>query len=145
MGKKRRIILNNLCITGNLVRTPESKTTPQGVAVCTFSVAVKGNFSKDAVNYINVVTWRKLAEVCGQYLSKGKKVGITGEITSRSYEGKDGKKVYVTECVADKVEFLSPMGEKQVPSEAMGAMNPTGVSTPAQGTFTPVNKDSLPF
>lgn len=99
---------------GNLTRDPELSETPNGTAVCKFTVAVNRNFTnangERECDIINVVAWRSLAENCGRFLSKGKKVSVVGSLQTRSYES-NGEKKYVTEIMADEVEFLSPKDE----------------------------------
>ena len=99
---------------GNLTRDPELSETPNGTAVCKFTVAVNRNFTnangERECDFINVVAWRSLAENCGRFLSKGKKVSVVGSLQTRSYES-IGEKKYVTEIMADEVEFLSPKDE----------------------------------
>lgn len=99
---------------GNLTRDPELSETPNGTAVCKFTVAVNRNFTnangERECDFINVVAWRSLAENCGRFLSKGKKVSVVGSLQTRSYES-NGEKKYVTEIMADEVEFLSPKDE----------------------------------
>ena len=107
--------MNKAFIIGNLTRDPELKTTPQGNAVCTFTVAVSRRYKREETDFIPVVAWRKTAEHCVQYLGKGLKVAVSGEIQTRSYEAKDGTKRYVTEIIADEVEFLSRRGDAAEP------------------------------
>ena len=99
---------------GNLTRDPELSETPNGTAVCKFTVAVNRNFTnangERECDFINVVASRSLAENCGRFLSKGKKVSVVGSLQTRSYES-NGEKKYVTEIMADEVEFLSPKDE----------------------------------
>lgn len=99
--------MNQAHFIGRLTKDPEYRSTPNGVSVCTFSVAVPKRKDRDKANYIQVVAWRELADNCQRYLSKGKQVGVSGEITSRSYD-KENVRHYVTEVVADSVDFLSP-------------------------------------
>ena len=104
--------MNRATIIGNLTKDPELRTTSSGVSVCTFTVAVNRNFGeRKEVDYLPVVTWRGLAENCAKFLGKGRKVGVSGRIQTRSYEGNNGERRYVTEIVADDVEFLAPTGE----------------------------------
>ena len=111
--------MNKCFIVGNLTRAPEGRTTPNGISVTTFTVAVQRRFKRDETDYLNVVTWRGLADNCARYLVKGQKVAVCGEIQTRSYEGQDGQRRYVTEIVADDVEFLSrPNGTKEEPRES---------------------------
>jgi len=106
--------MNKCFIVGNLTRNPEVRTTPNGVSVTTFTVAVQRRFKRDETDYLNIVTWRGLADNCARYLVKGQKVAVCGEIQTRSYDGQDGTKRYVTEIVADDVEFLNrPSGAQQ--------------------------------
>ena len=97
--------MNKCFVVGNLTKAPENKTTPNGISVTTFTVAVKRRV--EGTDFIPVVTWRGLADNCAKYLVKGQKVAVSGQIQTRSYDDKDGKKRYVTEIVADDVEFLS--------------------------------------
>lgn len=106
--------MNKAFIVGNLTREPEVKTTTTGQTVCNFTIAVSRRFKKDETDYIPIVVWNKQAENCGKYLSQGSKVSVSGEIQTRNYEGKNGK-VYVTEVVADEVEFLSSKTQKTEP------------------------------
>lgn len=100
---------------GNLTRDPELTETPNGVAVCKFTLAVNRNFTNAngdrECDFINVVAWRKLAENCYDFLSKGKKACVVGSLQTRSYNDSNGEKKYVTEIMADEVEFLSPKDE----------------------------------
>jgi single-strand DNA-binding protein len=103
--------MNNFFCIGNLTRDVEAQVTPSGVPVTRFSIAVnrraKSQDGERQTDFFTVVTWRGLAETCGKFLSKGKKVAVVGELQNRSYEDKDGNKRYVTEIVASEVEFLS--------------------------------------
>lgn len=102
--------MNKVCIIGNLTKDPETRyTTGQNpMAVCRFSIAVNDGYGdKQKTNYPNVVVFGKTAESCDKYLGKGSKVAIEGRIQTGSYEGRDGKKVYTTDIVADRVDFLT--------------------------------------
>ena len=137
--------MNKAILIGNLTRDPENKVTPMGTAVTTFTLAVTRRFpdaqGNRATDYIPVVAWRKTAELCGQYLAKGRKVGIVGQIQTRSYDAQDGSKRYVTEVVADEVEFLGSKNDGQQ-NTAQTAQQDT--SMPG---FTEVDdpEDELPF
>ncbi|KAB3531788.1 single-stranded DNA-binding protein [Alkaliphilus serpentinus] len=99
--------MNNVVLIGRLARDPELRFTASGKAVTTFSVAVNRPFSKNKeADFFNIVVWGKSAEHCANYLSKGRLAGIQGRLQSRSYETQSGEKRYVTEVVADQVEFL---------------------------------------
>ena len=102
--------MNKCFLLGNLTKDPEVASTSTGIAVTKFTIACNRNYTnangEREADFLNIVTWRGLAENCGKYLSKGSKVAVTGVITTRSYEADDGSKRYVTEIVADEVEFI---------------------------------------
>ena len=103
---------NKVTILGNLGHDPEVRTTPAGNIVANFSVATtdkwgQGDDRQERTEWHRIVVWGKLAETCGEYLSKGRQVFIEGRLQSHSYEDKDGIKRYVTEIVAHQVEFLA--------------------------------------
>jgi len=102
--------MNKVVLIGRLTKDPELKFTPgTGTAVATFTLAVDRRFSKDnqkEADFIPIVVWGKQAESTANYMSKGKLMGISGRIQTRTYDGKDGSKRYVTEVVADEVQFL---------------------------------------
>ena len=99
--------LNKVTLIGNLTRDPELKYTPQGTAVCSFGLATnrawttKSGDIKEDVQFHRIVAWNKLAELCGNLLSKGRKVYLEGRIIYRSYEGKDGAQRQITEIIID--------------------------------------------
>ena len=102
--------MNKAILIGRLTRDPELRTTPTGRNVCQFSIAVNRNFTnangEREADFIPVVVWRKQAENVCKYCTQGSLVGVTGRIQTRSYDGQDGQKRYVTEVVADNVTFL---------------------------------------
>ena len=106
--------MNKVILIGNLTRDPELSETPNGVAVCRFSIAVSRDYSNSEgtreTDFFNVTVWRGRAEVCGKYLRRGNKVAVVGSLQNRSYEDKDGIKRNVTDIVASEVEFLTPKG-----------------------------------
>ena len=108
--------MNQVNIIGRLARDPELKYTQAGKAVASFTVAVNRGFGKDKeADFINCVCWEKTAENLANYTAKGSQVGISGRLQVRNYENKEGKKVYVTEVVANFVEFIgtkSDQGQK---------------------------------
>lgn len=127
--------MNRTFLTGNLVKDPDLRTTTSGVCVCTFRIAVTRRFKDKSgervSDFFDIVAWKQLGEMCGKYLAKGRKVAVVGELQTRSYE-KDGVKRYITEIIADEVEFLSP---RETPQES---------AQEAQGGFVDVDYD-LPF
>ncbi len=108
--------MNKVILIGNLTKDPEVNVTSNDLTNCRFTVAVKRRFSRDGnveSDFFTVVSWRGLAEICGKYLKKGSKVGVSGSIQNRSYEGTDGKKHYIVEIIADEVQFLSTKKEDE--------------------------------
>ena len=102
--------MNKVFLIGRLTRDPELRYTGSNVPVASFSLAVNRNFTNQSgereADFINIVVWRKQAENVKNYLSQGSQVAIDGRIQTRSYDDKDGNKRYVTEVIADNVEFL---------------------------------------
>ncbi|GIO44454.1 MULTISPECIES: single-stranded DNA-binding protein [Paenibacillus] len=103
-------MLNRVILIGRLTRDPELRYTPSGVAVTQFTIAVDRPFTSQGgereADFIPVVTWRQLAETCANYLRKGRLTAVEGRIQVRNYENNEGKRVYVTEVIADNVRFL---------------------------------------
>ncbi|MFC7366327.1 MULTISPECIES: single-stranded DNA-binding protein [Bhargavaea] len=107
-------MINRVVLVGRLTKDPELKYTQSGIAVTRFTLAVNRPFTnqrgeRDA-DFINVVTWRKQAENVANFLHKGSLAGIDGRIETSSFDGQDGKRVFMTEVVADSVQFLEPRG-----------------------------------
>lgn len=106
--------MNKVFLIGRLTRDPELRYTSNNTAVATFSLAVNRNFTNQSgereADFINIVVWRKQAENVKNYLSQGSQVAIDGRLQTRSYDDQDGKKRYVTEVIADNVEFLGTKG-----------------------------------
>ncbi len=124
-------MLNRVVLIGRLTRDPELRYTPSGVAVANFTLAVDRNFKnaqgEREADFIPCVVYRQLAELCANYLSKGKLAAVDGRIQIRSYDGQDGQKRWVTEVIAENVRFLSPKE---------GGGNPGGSSIPGgAGSF----------
>ena len=131
--------MNHLTIIGNLVKDPELRTTATGLSVCSFTVAVNRKKTKDGqqeTDYFNVTAWRERGETCAKYLTKGKKVCVTGPVSVRTWEsnGKHGASLEVT---ADEVEFLSPRSEAQPAQPEPQVDRQTG--------FQQIDTDELPF
>lgn len=110
--------MNKIIITGNVVHTPEMRTTASGKNCCNFSVAVRRKFKNQETNeyetdFFDVTAWGNLANVCSQYIEKGKKVLVSGEMRSRDYTDKNGAKKRVWTINADDVEFLSYSQQSQ--------------------------------
>lgn len=105
-------MMNRVVLVGRLTKDPELRYTPSGVAVATFTLAVNRTFTNQQgereADFINCVVWRKPAENAANFLKKGSLAGVDGRVQTRNYEGQDGKRVYVTEVVAESVQFLEP-------------------------------------
>lgn len=105
-------MINSTTLVGRLTKDPELRTTPSGVEVGNFTLAVNRTFTNQngqrEADFINCIVFRKQAVNVNQYLSKGKLAGIVGRLQTRSYENKERQKVYVTEVVCDNVQFLEP-------------------------------------
>ncbi len=115
--------MNRVILIGRMARDPELKFIQSGKAVATFSIAVNRSFSKEKeADFFNVVVWGKTAENCANYLAKGRLVGLEGRLQSRSYEAQTGEKRYVTEVIADNVEFLE-WGDKKQETNSTGDFN----------------------
>ena len=136
--------MNRITIIGRLTREPELRTTPNGISVANFSVAVNRRFDREKADFFNVITWRGLADNCARYLEKGQQVAVEGELQIRSYEAKDGAARTVVEIQADNVEFLAKAGQSggkaasSDPTEEGGALAPE-----MKGVL--VDEDDLPF
>ncbi|AFQ46433.1 MULTISPECIES: single-stranded DNA-binding protein [Desulfosporosinus] len=105
-------MLNRVILIGRLTKDPELRYTPTGVAVANFTLAIDRNYKNSQgerdTDFINCVVYRQLAELCANYLAKGKLASVDGRIQVRSYTGQDGQKRWVTEVIAEDVRFLSP-------------------------------------
>ncbi|MBX5475916.1 MAG: single-stranded DNA-binding protein [Clostridia bacterium] len=129
-------MLNHVVLIGRLVRDPELRYTPNGVAVGTFTLAVDRPYSNQQgereADFIDIVVWRQLAETCANHLSKGRLVAVAGRLQIRSYETQDGQKRRAAEVVANEVRFLD---------------RPTrqGSGADALGTEVPFDDEDVPF
>ena len=128
--------MNKVILIGNIAADIESRTTSSGVATCTLRLAVQRRVpnkdGKRESDFFNVICWRQTAEFCAKYLSKGRKIAVEGSLQTRSYDAQDGTKRYVTEIIADSVEFLTPKSAQ-----------PPTAGTP-EG-FEEIDDDMLPF
>lgn len=139
--------MNKCFLIGNLTQDPELKTTSgSGLSVCSFTLAVTRRFANQSgereADFIPVVAWRATAENCAKYLSKGSRAAVAGAIQTRSYTGNDGRKRYVTEVVADEVQFLS------APQESGERRRPAPAAPPGARQVEPFDRDdgdNLPF
>jgi len=139
--------VNKAILVGNLGRDPEVRYLPSGQTKASFSIATTESFNdrsgqkQERTEWHNIVVWGKLAEVCGQYLKKGRQVYIEGRISNRQFEGKDGGKRYITEIVAQTVQFLGGRA---------GTGAPGGMDEPADfgagaGAPAAMDDEDIPF
>ncbi|MCI8487876.1 single-stranded DNA-binding protein [Pumilibacter intestinalis] len=138
--------MNKCILVGNLTRDPELTQTTSGVSMCRFSIAVNRSYAnangEREADFINIVTWRGLAENCGKYLAKGRKVAVCGSIQTRSYDDKDGNRRYATDVVADDVEFI---GGGNSDGGASPAPERSAAPKKLTSELKPIEDDGLPF
>lgn len=130
-------MMNRVVLVGRLTKDPELRYTPSGVAVATFTLAVNRAFTNQSgereADFINCVVWRRPAENVANFLKKGSLAGVDGRLQTRNYEGQDGKRVYVTEVVAESVQFLEPRNAND--QQRSGGGNPGGGYGGNQGGY----------
>lgn len=146
-------MINRVVLVGRLTKDPELKYTANGIAVVSFSLAVNRPFSNQQgereADFINCVVWRKQAENVANYLRKGSLAGVEGRIQTRRYEAQDGRQVYVTEVLADSVQFLEPKNSgspRPEPTRGHAQATPNKIFSdiPSSGSID-VSDDDLPF
>ena len=140
-----------MVLLGRLTRDPEVRYTQgNNTAVCSFSLAVNRRFKQEGqpdADFINVVAWAKTAEFVSKYFTKGQQVAVCGHLQTRNYDDKDGKKVYVTEVIAEDVYFADSKREPGANNFDAG-FNPSAQpsNTPSSEGFMQIEEDSnLPF
>lgn len=136
--------MNKVILIGNLTKDPELTITNNGIAVCKFSLAISRRFigasGERETDFLNIVVWRAQAENCNKYLKKGSKCAVVGSVQSRSYEAQDGTKRYITEVVAEEVEFLSTRNSNDNSNTDTDNDKKEDVAE-----LKPIDDDSLPF
>lgn len=142
-------MLNRVILIGRLTRDPELRYTGSGTAVTQFTLAVdrpftSGDSKEREADFINIVTWRQLAETCANYLRKGRLTAVEGRIQVRNYDNNEGKRVYVTEIVADNVRFLESGGSGNS-SQASGQQRTQQDLFIDDGKPIDISDDDLPF
>jgi len=142
--------VNKATLIGNLTKDPELRQTPNGTSVCSFTVATNHSW-KDAngakqekPEYHNIVAWGKLAEICGNYLTKGRKVYLEGRIQTRDWEGEDGIKRYRTEIIAENMVMLGGRSDMDSNSGSDNYDSQMHSSMP-QNENDEISIDDLPF
>lgn len=155
--------LNKVLLIGNLTRDPELRYTPQGTAVCTFGVATNRGWvtdngeKREETEFHRVVAWNKLAELCSQLLTKGRKVYVEGRLSTRNWTGQDGNQRTTTEIVIDNMLILDSRkdGEPHETHEELDAAPPVMDEAPSEAKkpaarpkkveSEDVNPDDIPF
>lgn len=152
-------MINRVTLVGRLTKDPEFRTTQSGIDVATFTLAVNRNFTnaqgERETDFINIIVFRRQAENVNNYLSKGKLAGVDGRIQSRSYENQEGRRIFVTEVVADSVQFLEPKNsngrQQDIYQQQTQSQTQRGQNTKPQGQNPFANApenldiDDLPF
>lgn len=143
-------MINRVILVGRLTKNPEYRQTPNGVSVATFTLAVNRPFTNSqgerGADFINVVVFRRQAENVNNYLSKGSLAGVDGRIQSRSYENQEGRRVFVTEVVADNVQFMDSKGSNQQKNQSQQqGQAPAGNNPFANDNNANIDDDDLPF
>jgi len=133
--------MNKITLIGNLTHDPEVRSTPNGITVCSFTIAVNRRFAghdgERPTDFFRINAWRQLGEHCARYLAKGRKVAVLGELQARTYEAKDGTTRMSLDVQADEVEFLSPKQQEDAQRGADDAQDMAG--------FTDIQSDDIPF
>lgn len=160
--------LNRVQLIGNLTRDPELRYTPSGAAVCSFSIATNRNWTtdtgekKEEVEFHRIVSWNKLAELCSQFLTKGRKVFVEGRLTTRSWTAQDGTQKQTTEIVISDMILLDSRGNQEAkpvapvsepdeevaeeaPKKAVKKEEEKEEETPSERSEDEVAPDDIPF
>ena len=133
--------MNRVVLIGRLTKEPEANSTTGGVSVFKFTLAVDRRFKQEGqqqADFIPIVTWRGQADNCAKYLHKGSQIAVCGSIQTRSYDDKNGNKVYMTEVIAEEVQFLS-----KGTNVAENSLNSSQNAFESQ--MTPAEDDEIPF
>lgn len=135
-------MINNVCLVGRLTRSVDLRYTPNGTAFGSFSLAIDRTYKNQAgereTDFINCVIWRKPAVNLSNYTKKGSLIGVEGRLQSRSYDNKEGQKVYVTEVLVENFSLLESKAVTEGRQEAT-------IGNVEQVQFGEVNDDDLPF
>ncbi len=144
--------LNRATIIGNVTRDPEMRSTPQGIAIATFTIATNMRWTnaagekQDRSEYHNVVAWRRLAEICGQYLRKGMKVYVEGRIQTRTWDDAQGARHWRTEIIADNMIILDKIQSASAGFDNNSADPSAGPEIePISNDEQPVSVEDIPF
>mgnify|MGYP003085036928 CR=1 FL=1 len=141
--------MNKVILIGRLATDPESRTTQSGISQCQFRLAVQRRFANQQgvreADFFPIICWRQTADFCSRYLSKGRMVAVEGSIQTRSYDAQDGSKRFITEVIADNVEFVGSREDGSRPRTDNPPPPPEPTNANPSGGFTEVDDDELPF
>lgn len=139
--------MNKVLLIGNLTKDPELSTTTNGISLCKFTLAVPRKYTSNSgereADFLPIVVWRGQADNCYKYLKKGSKCSITGTIQTRVYDTPDGSRRYMTEIVAEEVEFISTKNGGFDDADEEVESKPS--SNSVVNKFEPIDDDNLPF
>lgn len=138
--------MNKVIVTGRLGRDVELSTAPQsGKSVTTITLAVQDRFNREQTDWFDVVLWDKLAELAGQYLRKGSKILVEGRLKTRSWDNKEGQKVYKTEIIAENIEFLDSKSDSNQQGQSQGQSQQQSSPFASNEQVMDLSDDNLPF
>lgn len=138
--------MNKVIVTGRLGRDVELSTAPQsGKSVTTITLAVQDRFNREQTDWFDVVLWDKLAELAGQYLRKGSKILVEGRLKTRSWDNKEGQKVYKTEIIAENIEFLDSKSDSNQQGQSQGQSQQQSRPFASNEQVMDLSDDNLPF
>lgn len=127
--------MNKIILIGNLTKDPETRSTASGVTVCSFTIAVNRRYGDKETDFFRINAWRALGDNCSRYLSKGRKVAVTGELQARQYTDKAGNVRLSLDVDAEEVEFLSPNEKTEIRS----------VATATADDWQDITSNDIPF
>lgn len=144
--------LNKVLLIGNLTRDPELRSTPSGQSVANFSIATNRVWKdpqtgerKEAAEFHNIVMWRRLAEIAGQYLRKGSKIFLEGRLQTRSWQDQSGNKKYMTEIIAENMQMLDRKPQGGSPYQpASQEFSPSSMPAQSASQSTPLQPEEIP-
>lgn len=142
-------MINRVILVGRLTKDVDLKYTPNGVPVATFTLAVNRTFTNQngerEADFVNIIVWRKQAENAANYLKKGSLAGIDGRIQTRNYDGQDGRRIYVTEVVAESVQFLESKKSSSYQPPAEPPPSRENNTQSNDHNYIDIQDDDLPF
>jgi len=143
--------LNKVLLIGNLTRDPELRSTPSGQSVANFSIATNRVWKdpstgerKEAAEFHNIVMWRRLAEIAGQYLRKGSKIFLEGRLQTRSWQDQSGNKKYMTEIVAENMQMLDRKPQGSSPYQPAAAQSASPMAPQSASQSVPPQPEEIP-